>query len=75
MPFKVSLLPAAKKDCRYWKKRDLKIARKIVELLKNLECDPFTSIGKPEPLKHDLQGYWSSHITEKKESCMKWWAI
>jgi len=65
MPFTVELLPEAKNDCRFWKRHNPSIANKIKALLKGLERDPFSGIGKPEPLKHDFRGLWSRRITEE----------
>ena len=44
---------------------DNKLLKKIFELLKAIESDPFKSIGKPEALKGDLQGYWSRKINDE----------
>jgi toxin YoeB len=50
-------------DYLYWQTTDKKIAAKINDLIKAIMRDPFKGIGKPEPLKEDLSGYWSRHIT------------
>lgn len=50
-------------DYKYWQKSDTKILRKINELIKACTRDPFNGIGKPEPLKGELQGFWSRRIT------------
>jgi toxin YoeB len=47
----------------YWHSEDKKILRKINELLRDIERNGNTGIGKPEPLKHELSGYWSRRIT------------
>lgn len=52
-------------DYQYWVDYDRKILRKINELLRNIERNGNTGIGKPEPLKHDLDGYWSRRITQE----------
>ena len=44
---------------------DKKILKKINELLKDIERNGDTGIGKPEPLKYELAGYWSRRITDK----------
>ena len=44
---------------------DTKLLRKIFELLKAIQSDPFQGIGKPELLKADLKGYWSRRINEE----------
>lgn len=50
-------------DYQYWQKNDTKTLRKINELIKVCTRDPFEGIGKPEPLKGELQGFWSRRIT------------
>lgn len=49
-------------DFQYWMENDIDSALKIKELLKSIRQDPFRGIGKPEPLKYDLKGYWSRRI-------------
>jgi toxin YoeB len=44
---------------------DKKIIKKIRALLKDIKRTPYKGLGKPEPLKHNLSGYWSRHITEE----------
>jgi toxin YoeB len=53
-------------DYLHWQKHNKETARRIDRLLADIKQHPFEGIGKPEPLKHDLQGYWSRHITEKE---------
>jgi len=50
-------------DFEYWMETDNETASKIKDLLKDIRATPFKGIGKPEPLKYDLQGYWSRRIT------------
>ena len=50
-------------DYLYWQGQDKKVLKKINSLLKDISRDPFNGIGCPEPLKHDLSGYWSRRIT------------
>ena len=47
----------------FWIETDQDIVLKIKELLKDIKRNPFQGIGKPEPLKYDLKGYWSRRIT------------
>lgn len=47
-----------------WQLIDKAILRKINQLIKDIQRQPFTGIGKPEPLKHDLSGYWSRRIDD-----------
>ncbi len=48
----------------YWQSEDKKILKKINELIKDIERHGNTGLGKPEPLKHELSGYWSLRITD-----------
>jgi toxin YoeB len=52
-------------DYLYWQKTDKKILRRINTLIKDTKRTPFEGIGKPEPLKHALSGYWSRRITDE----------
>jgi len=52
-------------DFEYWMDNDSEVADKIRVLLKNIRQDPFKGLGKPEPLKYDLKGYWSRRITRE----------
>jgi toxin YoeB len=52
-------------DYLYWQKIDKKNALRINKLIKEISRTPFTGIGKPEPLKHVLSGYWSRRITNE----------
>jgi len=47
-----------------WQEQDKKTLRKLNKLIKDIERSPYEGIGKPEPLKHDLSGWWSRHIDE-----------
>ena len=49
-------------DFTNWSTQDKKIYRKIIQLIKDVQRTPFEGLGKPEPLKHELQGYWSRRI-------------
>lgn len=51
-------------DYLYWQKTDKKTLRRINTLIKDVSREPFNGIGKPEPLKHALAGYWSRRIDE-----------
>ena len=51
-------------DYTYWQTQDRKTLRKINDLLKDIERDPFGGIGNPEPLKHEWQGFWSRKIND-----------
>ncbi|ROL58102.1 Txe/YoeB family addiction module toxin [Bacteroidetes/Chlorobi group bacterium ChocPot_Mid] len=48
-----------------WLKTDIKIYKKIAKIIVDIQKQPFLGIGKPEPLKHEFQGYWSRRITNE----------
>ena len=52
-------------DYLYWQKTDKKILHRINNLIKDTMRNPFDGLGKPEPLKHALSGYWSRRITDE----------
>ena len=52
------------RDFMEWVQEDRKTARKINDLLKDIERNGHDGLGKPEPLRHDLTGYWSRRITQ-----------
>jgi toxin YoeB len=49
-------------DFTDWAARDKKLHGKIVDLIRDIDRNPFTGLGKPEPLRHELKGYWSRRI-------------
>ncbi len=52
-------------DYLYWQRTDRKILQRINTLIKETQRTPFEGIGKPEPLKHGLSGYWSRRINDE----------
>jgi len=52
-------------DYLFWQETDKKILARINALIKETRRNPFEGIGKPEPLKHALAGYWSRRITDE----------
>ena len=52
-------------DYLFWQKTDKKILKRINKLIKETKRNPFEGIGKPEPLKHALSGYWSRRINDE----------
>jgi len=52
-------------DYQFWMETDKKMARRIHELLKDIKRNPHTGIGKPEPLRHALAGWWSRRINQE----------
>lgn len=49
-------------DYLYWQSQDKRTLKRINRLIKAIQRSPFEGIGKPEPLKHGLTGYWSRRI-------------
>jgi len=49
-------------DYIFWQAEDKKILKKINTLIKDIQSNPYSGIGKPEPLKYDLAGLWSRRI-------------
>ncbi len=49
-------------DYTSWQTEDKKMLKKINELIKDIKRTPYEGIGKPEPLKFDLSGFWSRRI-------------
>ena len=49
----------------YWQKTDQSMITRINRLIKVIQREPYTGIGKPEPLKHGLSGYWSRRINDE----------
>lgn len=52
-------------DYLYWQKTDKKLLERINTLIKEITRSPFEGIGKPEPLKNALTGYWSRRINDE----------
>ena len=52
-------------DYLYWQKQDKRMVERINTLIKETKRVPFTGVGKPEPLKHALAGFWSRRITDE----------
>ncbi|MCC6374193.1 MAG: Txe/YoeB family addiction module toxin [Moraxellaceae bacterium] len=62
---KLTFSEQAWEEYLYWQKTDKKLLNRINELIKAITREPFTGIGKPEPLKHSLSGYWSRRINDE----------
>ena len=58
-------------DYLYWQRTDRRILQRINDLIKETQRAPFAGIGKPEPLKHGLSGYWSRRITDEHRMVYK----
>ncbi len=62
---KLTFSSQAWEDYLYWQKTDKKVLKRINTLIKEIGRDPYEGLGKPEPLKHALSGYWSRRITDE----------
>ncbi|MDU0459477.1 MAG: Txe/YoeB family addiction module toxin [Geobacteraceae bacterium] len=56
---------AAWEDDLYWQTTDKAILKRINILIRDIQREPFAGIGKPEPLKHQLAGFWSRRIDSR----------
>lgn len=57
--------PEFREDMRYWIETDRKIALRALDLIEAIMRDPFTGIGKPEPLRYIVSGAWSRRLTQE----------
>lgn len=59
------LQPEFLEDMRYWAENDRKLLLKLLDLVEAILREPFTGIGKPEPLRHQPPGTWSRRLTKE----------
>jgi toxin YoeB len=52
-------------DYLYWQETDRNLVTRINRLIREIQREPFSGLGKPEPLKHAFQGYWSRRINDE----------
>ena len=52
-------------DYLHWQQQDRKMVDRINKLIREIQREPFSGIGKPEPLKHALAGFWSRRINDE----------
>lgn len=57
--------PHGWEDYLHWQQTNKAMLRKVNALIEAIRREPFSGIGKPEPLRHDLRGYWSRRITDE----------
>ncbi len=57
--------PEFREDLRHWVDTDRKTALRALDLIEAILRDPFTGIGKPEPLKYLAEGAWSRRLTQE----------
>ena len=62
----LSFTPQSWEEYQYWQQTDKKVLKRINELIKDTLRSPQEGIGKPEPLRQALAGYWSRRITEEQ---------
>lgn len=61
----IMFLDDAWQDYLYWQKIDKQVFKRINQLIKDIQRNPFEGLGKPEPLKFDLSGLWSRRINQE----------
>lgn len=64
MPDRIVWTLAAWEDYLYWQTQDRKTLKRINGLIQDTQRSPFTGIGKPEPLRENLAGFWSRRIDD-----------
>lgn len=62
---KITFTDEAWEEYLYWQSTDKKILKKVNSLIKDIQREPFNGLGKPEPLKYELSGFWSRRITDE----------
>ena len=62
---KILFADKAWEDYLHWQANDRHVLKRINELIKDIQRTPHHGIGKPEPLRHALSGYWSRRITDE----------
>ena len=62
---KLVFAESAWEDYLYWQKTDKRMLKRTNTLIKDISREPFEGIGKPEPLKHALSGYWSRRVNDE----------
>lgn len=62
---RVAFEAEALEDLDWWMDKDRKTGLKVLKLIREIQRAPFEGIGKPEPLKGDLSGWWSRRITDE----------
>ena len=61
----IVILPKTFTEIKFWVEEDRKILAKIFELISDIQRNPFSGLGKPEPLKHKFKGLLSRRITNE----------
>ena len=58
-------------DYLYWQQHDKRLLERINRLIRETQREPYSGLGKPEPLTHALSGFWSRRITEEHRMVYK----
>jgi toxin YoeB len=64
MTRRLTFTPDGWEDYLYWQGQDKKTLKRINQLVRDILREPFDGIGKPEPLRENLAGYWSRRIDD-----------
>jgi len=67
----INFTPESWEDYQHWQTQDKKTLKRINKMIKDVLRDPFSGIGKPEPLKYYLSGCWSRRIDDKNRFVYK----
>ena len=62
---RIAWAPGAWQDYLCWSRTDSRVRDRINTLIEDIQRHPFTGLGKPEPLKRNLRGFWSRRITRE----------
>ena len=62
---KIIFSERAWEDYLYWRETDRRLVARIHQLIRDIRREPFSGIGKPEPLRHAFEGYWSRRINDE----------
>ena len=62
---KIQFTEQALKNLNHWKNNDKKVIKKILILIEDIKKNPYSGLGKPEILKHELKGHYSRRITQE----------
>ena len=61
----IKFLPQGWEDYLYWQQTDRAVLKRINQLIRDIQRDPYSGIGKPEPLRYDFKDGWSRRITDE----------
>lgn len=62
---KAKIAISASDDYQLWRKQDKRFLKRVNQLIRDIQRDPFSGLGKPEPLRHQLSGLWSRRINDE----------